>query len=136
MYELFDHTADIGVRARAAALGELIRPCTDALYEILGEVVTAGVGTPRRFELRGDEPALLLRDYLGEALLAFEQERCRVVVAAVPEFTPSRLVVVARLDPVDAGRSCFHREIKAVTYHELAIREVAGGFEATYIVDI
>jgi hypothetical protein len=37
---------------------------------------------------------------------------------------------------IDAGRSVPGHEVKAVTYHELAIRPIPGGFEATYILDI
>jgi SHS2 domain-containing protein len=37
---------------------------------------------------------------------------------------------------IDMEASVLEREVKAVTYHELAIREIDAGFELTYIVDI
>ena len=46
------------------------------------------------------------------------------------------LAVEGLLVPLDVKRCAYYREVKAVTYHELAIREIEGGFEAVYIVDI
>jgi SHS2 domain-containing protein len=158
-YELFDHTADMGIRVRAPTLAGLIAPATEGLYAVIGRVVAVDVRDAsgecaasgkraaaegaaragpamRTFELHGDDPALLLRDYLGEVLHIFDVEHRRLIDVQVAEFTPQRLVVTAEARPIDEGRSALEREVKAVTYHELAIRPVAGGYEATYIVDI
>jgi SHS2 domain-containing protein len=68
--------------------------------------------------------------------LLFELEHRAAVVVEVRAFTSRRLEVVLASRLVDAERSVYYREVKAVTYHELAIREVPGGVEATVIVDI
>ncbi len=135
-YELFDHTADIGIRAVAPSLPDLIEPCTAGLYAVIGTVAAAGDARPWRFEAAGDDEALLLRDYLAEVLLLFDTEHRRLTALNVAEFTPQHLCVTAGAQPVDARRSVLQREVKAVTYHALAIRPVEGGFEATLIVDI
>jgi len=158
-YELFDHTADMGIRVLAPTLAELIAPATEGLYAVIGKVVAAdardvaGEGAPgdrpataqdgikgepatRTFEIVGDDPALLLRDYLGEVLHVFDVEHRRLTDVRAREFTARRLVVTGECRPIDETRSVLAREVKAVTYHELAIRPVAGGYEATYIVDI
>jgi SHS2 domain-containing protein len=142
-FELFDHTADMGIRVRAPTLAELIAPATEGLYAVIGEVVgaddatrSAGADAARTFELVGDDPALLLRDYLAEVLYVFDVEHRRLIEVQAREFTAQRLVVTAECRPIDETRSVLAREVKAVTYHELAIRPVAGGYEATLIVDI
>ena len=135
-FELFDHTADIGVRSRAPTLPGLVAPATDGLYAVIGDVLTTGSGDARTFEFADDEPALLLRDYLAELLHLFDTRKQRVTDLDVREFSADRLVVTARACPIDERRSRLHREIKAVTYHELALRPAADGYEATYIVDI
>jgi SHS2 domain-containing protein len=135
-YELFDHTADIGVRVVAPSLPTLIAPSTAGLYAVIGEVAAAGHSHRWRFDASGDDASLLLRDYLAEVLLLFDTEHCRLTNLNVTEFTPQRLCVTADAQPVDAPRSVLQREVKAVTYHALAIRPVEGGFEATFIVDI
>ena len=135
-YELFDHTADLGVRVRAPTLSQLVAPSTDGLYAAIGDVRTAGLPVVRTFELDGPEPALMLRDYLAELLHLFDADRRRLTDLEVQEFSEHRLVVLGQARPVDVARSALQREVKAVTYHELAIRPIEGGYEATYIVDI
>ncbi len=136
-FELFDHTADIGVRAWAPSLAGLVAPATAGLYAVLGEVVPqAAAATDWRCDLRGDDPAVLLRDYLAEVLLLFDCEHRRIGHLRVLQFDGGQLQVQATADAIDSARSVLVREIKAVTYHELAIRRTADGYEATFIVDI
>ena len=137
-YEIFDHTADAGIRIRAATLPELIPPATEGFYACIGEIAVDG--EPEVFEFdRPDsnaDPATLLRDYLQELLLLFETKQRRVTSIAVAAFTPKRLAVTCETALVDPARSVYYREVKAITYHELAIQAIAGGYEATIIVDI
>ncbi len=136
-FELFDHTADIGVRAYAPTLGGLVAPATEGLYTVIGQLVPqAGAGQPVRFEMAGDEPAVMLRDYLAEILRLFETRKQIATEIDVQEFDGERLAVAACSRPLDRQRSQYEHEVKAVTYHELRIRPVSDGFEATYIVDI
>lgn len=137
-FELFDHTADAGIRVRAATLPELIPPATAGLYACIGELVPSGAARELRFERAAsdDGAAVLLRDYLQELLLLFEMEHRVADVVEVFAFSSERLEVVLESRLVDEERSVYYREVKAVTYHELAIRAIEGGVEATLIVDI
>ena len=135
-YELFDHTADIGVRVLAPSLAELLEPAARGLYAVIGRLVAAGAPQPRRFELTGEEAAVLLRDWLAELLRLLVLEQRMATGFAPEEFRDGRLAVTAEMCGIDQRRSEFEREAKAVTYHQLEIRPVPGGFEATFIVDI
>jgi len=135
-YEFFDHTADMGIRVRAATMAELLMPAAEGLYAAIGELVAVGNESSVQFEFQGDDPSVLLRDFLTELLILFERDKRRVVAVADAAFTESRLTVTAKSAPIDAERSVFHREVKAITYHELNIRPIPGGYEATIIVDI
>ena len=135
-FELFEHTADLGVRVCAPSRAELITPATAGLYAAIGEVVANGPGEAWSCAVSGDEPVLLLRDYLAEVLQLFEREHRRLAHVEVQEFTDTRLSVTGESCLVDMGRSVLVREIKAITYHELALRRTADGYEATWIVDI
>ena len=135
-FELFDHTADIGIRARAATLPDLIAPTTEALYAIIGDLIMCGNATPISITCDGPDPPVMLRDYLAEVLTLFERDRRRVTTVNVAVFDDTGLTVEVQAAPIDAERSVYHREVKAITYHELDIRSIAGGYEATLIVDI
>jgi SHS2 domain-containing protein len=135
-YEFFDHTADMGIRVRAAGMAELLMPAAEGLYAAIGELVAVGEGSLVHFDFQGDDPSVLLRDFLTELLILFERDQRRLVAVLDAPFTESRLMVTAKMSPVDLERSVFHREVKAITYHELSIRPIPGGYEATFIVDI
>ena len=135
-YEFFDHTADIGISIRGATMPELIAPAGEGLYAVIGRIVGRGDAEPITFDFTGDDPAVLLRDYLGELLILFERDARVVTKVGVSTFIDNRLTVTVYVGAVDDRRSVFHREVKAITYHELGIKTIAGGFEARVIVDI
>ncbi len=139
-FELFDHTADIGIRARAATLPELAIIAGDGLYTVIGELAPArgAAGKPResKIELQHADSAVLLRDYLDELLVLFDRDHRVVTVANVSTFEEGRLVAMLETALVDRERSVYHHEVKAITYHELSIHEIPGGYEATLILDI
>jgi SHS2 domain-containing protein len=135
-YEFFDHTADIGISIRGATLPELIAPAGEGLYAVIGQIVGRGDAETITFDFTGDDPAVLLRDYLGELLILFERDARVVTKVDVSTFTDNHLTVTVYVGAVDDRRSVFHREVKAITYHELGIKTIAGGLEARVIVDI
>jgi len=135
-YELFDHTADIGIRVRGNRLADLVVPAGEGLYAVIGDIVTGERREEMSIDLTGDTPETLLRDYLAELLILFEQDHRIVSDVRVSRFDRDGLAVRAATEGVDLARSTLEREVKAITYHALEIREVAGGFEGTVIVDI
>ncbi|MEW6197207.1 MAG: archease [Planctomycetota bacterium] len=135
-YETFEHTADLGVRVYAPTRAGLIAPATAALYTIVGRLRPGRAIAERTVAATGDDPALLLRDYLAEILHGLQVEHWLLADPLVEEFSDKRLVVQGRVVAIDPAGSVFEREVKAVTYHELAVRACADGYEATFIVDI
>ncbi len=137
-FELFDHTADVGVRVVAPSREALIAPAIDGLYATIGELVPAA-GEPasiERIELAGDDEAYLLRDLLQRLLLRFETAQLLATDVRVGEFGKDRLRVDVVWRALDRQRSALLREVKAVTYHELQIESSADGHSARFIVDI
>ena len=135
-FTLFDHTADIGLRIIAESRPALLPPASQALYAVIGDLKTSGTPQTRGIDMTDGDPAELLRDYLNELLLVFEREQ-RIVTRVVCEtFEYDHLTAAITTELVDPEHSTYHREVKAITYHELAIVEAGGGFEATVIVDI
>jgi len=135
-YETFEHTADLGVRVQAPTRAGLVAPATAALYATVGRLQAGPTAVDRTVRVTGDDPAVLLRDYLAEILHGLQVEHWLLTDPQVEEFNDERLVVRGRAVAIDPAASVFEREVKAVTYHELAVRACADGYEATFIVDI
>ncbi len=136
MHELFEHTADLGLRATA--------PSLDALFvEMAHCLVSAMVEDPAsvqpleetRIELVGTDREFLLFDWLKELLSRFDTDR---VVFASFEVQVSEvgLTATVRGEPFDPDRHTFAHEVKAITYHELKVVQDAGVWLAEVIVDI
>lgn len=136
MYEHFEHTADLGMRVRAADLEGLF---VDAARGLLAMIVdnpqdVRPVETVQ-FEIKGSELSYLLFDWLNELLYTFESRR---LLLSQFDLTVSRERVVAtgRGEPLNSERHLLGHEVKAITYHALQVSQTADGWEAELIVDI
>lgn len=135
-YEIFDHTADLGIRLFAESPEKLFPIAAEALYAVIGELLPTGEGVAVDYEFTGSQHADLLRDFLTKLLVLFETEHAMLCDVTVQDCRDDSLRVAGRLSPVDTARSVYLHEVKAITYHELAVKKTKDGFEATIIVDI
>jgi SHS2 domain-containing protein len=135
-FELFEHTADLGVRVWAPSRAALVAPAVAGLYACVGELTAGGGAAPVEYRFTADEPALLVHDLLGELLHALMTRRALLTDVAVAQFDDTALVVRGALRPVDERVSALHHEVKAVTYHELELGPHAGGWQLVFIVDL
>ncbi len=135
-FELFDHTADIGVRVTADTLAELLRAAGEGLYAVIGRLEAEGGRREVQLDFSADDRALLLRDYLAELLLIVDRDQRIATGVGVTVFDERRLQASVQLARVCVERSAYDREVKAITYHELEVRRTERGYEATFIVDV
>ena len=141
-FELLEHTADIGIRARGATLEEVFEQATLGLAEVLGalrpgrsspggargpEVVPAAV--------TAGDPGALLVDWLNEVLWLHEARGHAGVAAVwVERVTGDRAeggVTFSSTAPPAEGTF-----VKAVTYHRLRVGRDAGGWLAEVYLDV
>lgn len=136
MHELFEHTADLGLRATAPDLNALFAEMGKCLLASMVED-PAGVRPAQetRIELAGADRDFLMFDWLNTLLLRFEGDR-----ALFAEFdvtvSDTGLTAVARGEPFDPARHVLAHEVKAITYHELKVVRDGGVWLAEAIVDI
>ena len=136
MFETFDHTADLGLRVRAADLDTLFAEAAAALFSIIVEDPATVV--PKQavsVDLPGDDPEYLLFDWLKTLLYHFDAghwlfSRFEVRIDA------TGLKGTAWGEPLDRSRHELGHEVKAITYHGLRVERTADGYLAEVIVDI
>lgn len=128
-----DHTADWAMRVRAADLPGLFEAAAAGLASLLVEE-PANVPREMRRELTleaADAESLLVA-WLGELAYWAETERLVFPKTTVVALEDTQLRAVVEGGPAAA----LHNHIKAVTYHDLAIRPTPGGLEATIVFDV
>jgi SHS2 domain-containing protein len=136
MFELFEHTADLGLRVRAASLEELLSEAARGLLAMLvANPQTVRPVQTRTFVLTLTEPGYLLFDWLNELLYAFESEKLLLKEFDI-ELSAELFKATCRGEPMDPARHEMDHEVKAITYHGLRALQTAEGWEAEVIVDI
>ena len=136
MYETFEHTADIGIRARSDTLNGLFEESAKGLFSvILTNLDSVRCVQDTTIELAGDRRDDLLFDWLAELLYTFETRRILFGRFEV-RLSDSGLSAVAWGEPLDSGRHELDMEIKAVTYHGLKVEPEGDGWLAEVIVDL
>ena len=136
MYETFDHTADLGLRIRAADANELFAEAARALFATLVDNLDA-VAPTRRLDvtLAGNDREYLLFDWLKELLYHFDAEHLLLSRFEV-RVGPDGLQGSAWGESFDPQRHELVHEVKAITYHGLRVEETPDGWLAEVIVDI
>ena len=135
-YEFFEHTADIGVHVFGTDLPELFTNAARAMYVALGELKKTGERRQKTVDLQAGSLEDLLHDWLAELLFEVEAkhvlyDEMELVVA------PGKLTAALRGGVIDFSRSQTNEEIKAITYHQLRVEQLAdGSWRATVIFDV
>ena len=135
-YEFFDHTADVGIRAKGATLEELFIHMAQGLIELIAEDSVLHARQPRAVALTADDVEGLLLAWLQELLFWFSTERFLPVQYTLAAVTQTALMGTVRGDVFDPARHVQGREVKAITRHQLRVRQVDDEWEAEVIVDI
>jgi len=136
MYQIFEHTADLGIRIEAEDLNTLFAEAGRALFSIIVTNVDAVHPIEQvEFNISGTDREFLLCDWLSELLFAFEKRRLLLTEFTV-DVQEQGLSATARGETVDTRRHRLEHEVKAVTYHGLKVEETDDRWIAEVIVDI
>jgi SHS2 domain-containing protein len=136
MYEIFEHTADLGIRVSAATLEELFADAGRGLCGVIaGDLGQIRASTEESFTIPGSDLTWLLFDWVSELHAAFELRRMLFTEFTVTIATDG-LRGRARGERYDPARHVLAHEIKAITQHDLSLDRTAHGWTAVLIVDI
>jgi SHS2 domain-containing protein len=136
MFEVFEHTADVGLRIRAASREELFVDAARGLFSLLvANLNSVRPVLERDVRIIGGEDDLLLFDWLNELLYVFDTRH--VVLAEFHiDFRDGELFARCLGEPLDPARHVLEHEVKAITYHGLKVESSDGHWLAEVIVDI
>ena len=139
-FEVFVHTADVGLRAWGRDERELFENAGHGLLAVIASSVDVASCTSRHVELQERDREELLVTWLGELVFLLDAEGFLPGVVTVREVVPVRGGYRLRADLagelVDPERHCLQTEIKAVTRHDLAVRQDDAGLSVEIILDV
>lgn len=141
-YEFIEHTGDTGVRLEAESEAEFVVESVRALLDLYldretGASVAECVREP--IELAAEDGESLLIDFLNELIFRFDARGflCgRVEVESVNLGRPATLRATLVGEPFDPARHASRTEVKAATFHDMAIERREGTLRATIVFDL
>jgi SHS2 domain-containing protein len=138
VFETVDHTGDVAIRIRAASFTDLVAEGIRAIASVLfqGEPLAFGASEHWQGRIAGVDREDTLVRALSEALHWMQDAQrvpLRVEARELEEDAVGLELEGVRAD----GERCRQiEEIKAVTYHNLEIRETPQGLETIVVLDV
>ena len=135
-YEYIEHTADLGFRAYGTTCQELFVNAAEALFEALVSVETIREKVQRTVSVTAAAPDELMVSWLSELLYLFDTEGLLLSGFEIKSMKDNRLEATVRGEIMDPARHEIKTGIKAVTYHQLYVRQRDGNWESQVILDL
>ncbi len=134
-FEELPHTADWAIRVWAEDLPGLFAEAARGMNALMRARPAPGPAAQRTLSLSAPDAEALLVAFLSELVFAAEQERLT--------FTHFHVEILERPDEWElkaemqsAPLESASKTIKAVTYHNLQIRQTARGYEVEIVFDV
>ncbi len=135
-YEVFDHTADVGIHAFGRTLPELFIHAAQGMESLVVAPEQVRELVSREIAVEGHDAVSLLIAWLNELIFLFDTEYLLFRTFEINSFTETSLRGSASGEPYDAQRHELSSAIKAVTWHEAAVEPTGDGYKARIIFDI
>ena len=134
-YEEFDYSGDIGIEVWGSDMSDVLKNATMGLFSLMCQTGVRET-VERRIEVSSTSPEDLLVDWLGEVIStggAHGEIYAAVEIVHVGEWHAEGIL---RGEPVDAGRHDLRFDVKAATYHGLAVEKREDGYYGRVIFDL
>ena len=140
-YEIFEHTADIGLRIRAKDLNHLFADAADGFFNLVTDLSAIRQLGPENLHevevnFQEENAAELLMHWLQELLFIFSTRHSVLLEYHFITLTPMMLKLKAKAVRFDPAKHPSRHEVKAVTYHQFRVVQEKAGWLAEVILDI
>lgn len=135
-FEHIDHTADVGLLIYGGSLQELFENAALGLFDIITNLEKVTPTLHRQVEVSASDREALLVTWLSELNYLFFTEEEVYCEFHISEFDESHLIATVHGELFDRDKHEFYTEVKAVTYHQLTIKETSQGWQAQVIFDL
>lgn len=130
-FEEVEHTADWAFRAYGKDLPALFENAARAMFALQGSTSDATPISSRVVQVEGTDRETLLVNWLNELLYLQETLHETFSGFEILELTEGRLTARVQSCPQELTKT-----IKAATFHQLEIKQMESGWEATIVVDV
>lgn len=134
--ETFDHTADVGLDARADTLAELFEALGEGLADVVCMRGSVAEAAKRTVHVAAEDVEALAVDFLCEVLAVIQEHRFAVASVSVKQISDTAVTAELVGESYDDARHEIATEVKAVTYHQLKIAREGDHWIGRVILDL
>ncbi len=135
-FEILDHTADIGIVVYGEDLKALFENAGEAFFHLITDLRKVRRRMERRVNLGGESLDRLMVDWLSELLYLHDVENLLFKGFEVDSVGQDGLRATVKGEPFQEGVHVIKTGVKAVTYHQIEVRQEKRGWRAQVILDL
>jgi SHS2 domain-containing protein len=135
-FEIFEHTADIGIIVYGETLKALFENAGEAFFDIITDLDKVSARLWKKIELNQESLERLIVDWLTELLYLHEVENLLFKEFTVESVGENGLMAIAGGERFEEGVHVIKTQVKAVTYHQIEVRKDNGFWKARIILDL
>ncbi len=135
-YKLIDHTADFGIHVFGLNPKDLFINAASAMFEQIAESEDKSWEKKHDIKISGADWPDLMVNWLRELLFLWSARQMLIKDIDISSITETGLAAVLAYDAYHPDNHILKSEIKAVTYHQIQVKESSTGWEAKIIFDV
>ena len=136
IYTPLSHTGDLGILVYGSDLPALFAHAAWAMFDVISDVTTIRPLHTTTVDVEAIDLEDLLVRWLSELLYLYDTQRFLSCGATFTVLEPTHLTATVRGEPFDPTHHPIDTELKAVTYHQIAVEQVEGRWQARVIFDL
>jgi SHS2 domain-containing protein len=135
-FDIIDHTADIGIRVYGVDPGELYVNAVRGMFSLITDCRRVHAVATTELQVEGQDWPDLMVNWLREALYLWNGKEWLVRSAIIETIDEYRIRAMFEGEAFDPDRHLIQMEIKAVTYHQIEVKQRLTGWTAKIIFDV
>jgi SHS2 domain-containing protein len=135
-FTILDHPADMGIEARGASMKEAFEQAARGLLSIILDYSKVELNKTEYIHVHAADPQQLLVRWLNEILYCFDGQHFIPKECTINQMSDTSLSAEVR---GEYFRPSVHRtklDVKAITYHQLLLKEEKGEYFVRVYLDI
>jgi SHS2 domain-containing protein len=134
--EVLEHTAEVGLRARADSLEGLLQELATGLFGLITDPQAVQAREAWPVEVHADDLTALVVEWLNELLFLHARDGMLACRCEVHEVGPQRLRATVWGERFDPDRHPRGIEVKSATYHQARVDRSSDGWTAVVYLDV
>lgn len=135
-FRVLEHPSDLGIHARGRTLSEALAQAARGLLSVICDLSTIEPRMTREISVQGSDVEQLVVRWLSEILYLYDGRQFLCCAFTIHRLTDTHLESSVQGEPLDLGRHKTRLDVKAVTYHQLSVREEGGWWLIEVFLDI